>query len=612
MSKKIVAIDLGTSRTAYAFSVQGRAEQDVIVRIPDGSLRSVSAVKTDTAILLASEAPHEVLAFGRRAYERFVEYVAEAEDGESSEHMDENRNNVTTVRAASGATTMLFRWFKMELCERRGYQSVDDPEATAEGGGKLPLIDVMTASLRHIKGDVIAHLSSVSGVAQTIEDVAWVVTIPAIYDDFAKRFMRVAAHKAGITSTVDSPSLQLCLEPEAACLAVTSKSASHLAEAGTKIMVLDCGGGTVDITTHEVISTSPMRLKELLPPTGGPWGSTCVDREFLKWCKGFLGETRYAEVRRTREFCTLLTQWEEGKTRFGGGEDGRVRLNMAALSVVLGLEEQGMQALRSSHNDDPALAPELHVTGSKFLVVLPSKLVTSFFAPTIKDIEVCLRDLKRQEPLADLRQVFLVGGFSSSPLIQAVARAELAGGGCEVVLAERPGVAIVRGGVLFANNAETFSTRKARLSYGMRVKSVYDPEDPEHVRRRPEFPFVGSDGRERISTFSCHVGFGEDIPAGGACRKRTYKPVSALQSIVTLEMLASHEKNVRFPDKESTFTLGLFTVPLNMSANFENRGVEVQFVFGGTELSVTCTHLMTGEKVGGAVLSLVQEVEEAG
>ena len=39
---------------------------------------------------------------------------------------------------------------------------------------------------------------------------------------------------------------------------------------------------------------------------------------------------------------------------------------------------------------------------------------------------------------------------------------------------------------------------------------------------------------------------------------------------------------------------------------------QVQFVFGGTELSVTCTHLTTGEKVGGSVLSLVQEVEEAG
>ena len=62
----VVAIDLGTSRTAYAYSIQGRTEQDII-RIPKGGLPSASAVKTDTAILLGSDAPHDVLAFGRNA-----------------------------------------------------------------------------------------------------------------------------------------------------------------------------------------------------------------------------------------------------------------------------------------------------------------------------------------------------------------------------------------------------------------------------------------------------------------------------------------------------------------------------------------------------------------
>lgn len=244
--------------------------------------------------------------------------------------------------------------------------------------------------------------------------------------------------------------------------------------------------------------------------------------------------------------------------------------------IPLLVHQPTKQELRSAHNDGPALATELQVTGAKFLVVLPSQLVASFFAPTVKNIRDCLHDLKRHEALADLRRVFLVGGFSSSPLVQAVATAELEGGGCEVVAAERPGVAIVKGAVLFANNAETFSTRKARLSYGMKVKSVYDPDDPEHVRRRPEFPFLGSDGREMISTFSCHVKFGEDIPVDGACKKRTYKPMLDEQSIVTLEMLASHRKDIRFPDKHSTFTLGMFTVPLDTKARFENRGVEVR------------------------------------
>lgn len=41
---------------------------------------------------------------------------------------------------------------------------------------------------------------------------------------------------------------------------------------GTKYMVVDCGGGTVDITVHEMESTHN-HLRELYKATGGPYGS---------------------------------------------------------------------------------------------------------------------------------------------------------------------------------------------------------------------------------------------------------------------------------------------------------------------------------------------------
>ena len=38
-------------------------------------------------------------------------------------------------------------------------------------------------------------------------------------------------------------------------------------------MVVDCGGGTVDITVHQ-ISTTEVGLREVSKATGGPYGST--------------------------------------------------------------------------------------------------------------------------------------------------------------------------------------------------------------------------------------------------------------------------------------------------------------------------------------------------
>ncbi len=49
---------------------------------------------------------------------------------------------------------------------------------------------------------------------------------------------------------------------------------------GEKYIMLDLGGGTADIACHEVVSG--YHVKEIVPPSGGPWGSTYIDLEFEK------------------------------------------------------------------------------------------------------------------------------------------------------------------------------------------------------------------------------------------------------------------------------------------------------------------------------------------
>ena len=303
--------------------------------MPEGSLSSASAgLKTETAILLGSETG-DFRAFGRAAWEKFVNFK-EDQEFKLQEGLDV-RETVPTSAA------MLFRWFKVALCKKRGYQSIYEPTAVAEDGQKRPLIEVVSAALRHFKEDILAYLSCSSGVAVGVSEVIWILTIPAIYDDYAKNFMRHAAHNAGIISTVDSSQLRLCLEPEAACLAMNIKEAPRLCSPGSTIMIVDCGGGTVDITTHEIISSKPLRLKEVLPPTGGPWGSTCVDNAFKGWLRAFLGTSKFDQVVHSAELLSLMLQWEDAKTNFGGKSDDRVRLNLGEVARITGIDVSCMK-----------------------------------------------------------------------------------------------------------------------------------------------------------------------------------------------------------------------------------------------------------------------------
>ena len=53
-------------------------------------------------------------------------------------------------------------------------------------------------------------------------------------------------------------------------------------------MVVDCGGGTVDITVHE-ISTDGQQLREVFKATGGPYGSVSKRIFFFIFFKLFGG-----------------------------------------------------------------------------------------------------------------------------------------------------------------------------------------------------------------------------------------------------------------------------------------------------------------------------------
>ncbi|CAN0415226.1 unnamed protein product, partial [Discosporangium mesarthrocarpum] len=94
-----------------------------------------------------------------------------------------------------------------------------------------------------------------------VADIVWVLTVPAIWDDCAKNLICQASHMA-----------ELVASSEADCVTVSAKERPKLCWAGVKFMIVDCGGGTVDATTHEVLGTFPLRLRELSPPVGGPCG----------------------------------------------------------------------------------------------------------------------------------------------------------------------------------------------------------------------------------------------------------------------------------------------------------------------------------------------------
>merc|ERR1712038_427308 len=70
----------------------------------------------------------------------------------------------------------------------------------------------------------------------------------------------------------------------------------HL-QKGDIYVLLDVGGGTCDVACHEMMGE--FSIAEVLHPSGGPWGSILIDREFELMLDDIFSEAWMAEFKRT-------------------------------------------------------------------------------------------------------------------------------------------------------------------------------------------------------------------------------------------------------------------------------------------------------------------------
>ena len=124
-------------------------------------------------------------------------------------------------------------------------------------GREMPLMKVISETLKYIADKAIEKLKDQLGEEIVKkEKIRWVLTVPALWSEKMKMFMRKAAVQAGIVKSWNSDKLWLCLEPEGASIQCREDiEEDELREKMTKgsiILVLDCGGGTVDITVSKL------------------------------------------------------------------------------------------------------------------------------------------------------------------------------------------------------------------------------------------------------------------------------------------------------------------------------------------------------------------------
>ncbi|TVY77003.1 Heat shock 70 kDa protein 12A [Fusarium oxysporum f. sp. cubense] len=179
-------------------------------------------------------------------------------------------------------------WFKLDLdpsTQAVGYNPSTEGARSGRNVDEL-VTDFISQLVDHLMYTLREKLGS--GLVDSTP-LQFVITAPAIWSDLAKEKTKKACEQAMIS--VSEHHVHLVSEPEAAAIYALHDLDMNGLDAGDTIVVVDAGGGTVDLISYTILSTKPiLEVQEAAPGSGALCGSTFLNMRFSKFLQSKLGK----------------------------------------------------------------------------------------------------------------------------------------------------------------------------------------------------------------------------------------------------------------------------------------------------------------------------------
>lgn len=554
----VVAIDFGTSYTGYAYAQRDSYETDPL-RIYGMKIDNNQQLgKVPTSILLTPDDSFH--SFGKTAEDTYGEKCSNGE-----------------------RDWKLFKNFKMTLYNASDKKTTRDLVIEDCRGNTISAITLFTLMFSHLKSAFVKQLEEATkGVPD--DWIRWVITVPAIWDDSAKQFIREAAEKAGIRKII------LALEPECAALYcgtllqglrdTLKNQALRIVGPGSRYILLDMGGGTVDITAHEV--SRDFTYDELFAANGGPWGGENVNIAFQEYLCEIFTKPVFSEFCKvhTEDFYDLMGAFEQKKRTFEARMVQENKFVVIKLPYYLG-------------KDFPLNTPMDLAVKEHDKLKIPAKHMMGFFNGTLDEISRHIKNKLKTEELKDINNVILVGGFSVPNIVKDRLK-EVFPENANFYCPENSEVATLEGAVLYGQSqihttyekskprsiTPSINSRRSRFTYGMDSHVQFNPtKHPESKKFR--------DGDEVF----CKDYFWVLLRAGAKLsrdKKGTMRTFTMDKDSTTLDVVIYKTENPspKFVDDPGCLRLGTLVVDMTEGLGIPNREIKIGLQYNDTELNV--------------------------
>lgn len=557
----IAGIDFGTHGTGFAWAAVSEDNAEPGRRrvsfFEDWAGQHIAYPKNRSAVLV--DASGQFLAWGYEAAARMA-------------------------AAPPGAGWKVRSGFKMAL------QSGGRGPATAGGDAGVVMSDgepdAYRLTVMCLRQVVARARERITSGAYEDEDIRWCVTVPAIWDQATQELMFRAAVEAGLPD--DPGRLLLAQEPAVAALYCKAKGDVLLSTPGTRFLVVDAGGGTVDVSCYRVDEDGG--LVELAPARGTATGSDFLNVAFLEeiLAERFGASTIGRIVRERRgAVADTMDSWERAKRSFSPDSAEDVIIHLSG-SFYAGLVKE-----QATRRWDGAGEPATEVAVSHDQV---AALFDQRIEETMACVEQQLGEMRTASGTSGGEVALLVGGFAESPYLRSRLASRLSGHDVRLVVPENPAVAVLAGAVHYAyshcSGGSEFVSWSAPFTLGIQAALPFRPgQDPEGRKK------INAAGEERCSgRFDVFFANRAAVTAGEPAR-RTYRPMREQQSVIKLELLSTDRTDVEYVTDPGVEKLATLTVDLSASLHLPiaDRWVEVAMYLEQTRIRVEARNPETDE-----------------
>jgi Hsp70 protein len=618
-----IAIDFGTTFSGYAYCLSAHTSAGDIYKNTEWTKQvgqKNSYIKTPTHLLYKDE---KLEAWGYHAKRRLGE-LSETEDA---------------------ADYCFFENFKPKLFERDCVDERGEPYIE-QNGQRFFIVDLVADYLRELRLTALNDVKSHIGAEINESRIRWCLTVPAIWDDAAKQLMEQAAQKAGIAGKEEwnAEHFMFALEPEAAaiyCLYVADKELG-IVENESTMMIIDCGGGTVDLTVHEIIRDGVDKgLREVVPGSGAAegHGGKDVDKNFIAYLKTVFGTEAIDqfEAEYPDSYLDMLDDWEDFK--YGFDPDGYIRGNFRIPAELRDL-------LKENYPDALAALSRKQKKNTYNLWLTRKTMEKEIFGPVVDNIVDCVEKVFSRIG-GECDYIYMVGGFSTARFLQQAIRKKFGSRvRKKILIPGEPGKSVMVGAASFARSPEIILPRKSRLTYGigsairgvpvflllgeflpdqlpdgmrseiqhlkkevdndMEIQKVMElarrkAEEVgrarfiEHLAKRIDF----DEGNGEISLnryFTPFIRYGDTVVKDHQVPD-VFIDNDASSREAAIEIFATEQAEVLFVDEHDVEKIGEINLKLPPIDENKSRTIEVSMFFGDTKLKVKAKSLESDEEV---------------